>query len=284
MEGQDEVGGAAGGQQGRGGALEGGILVAVKDVLVGIGEPELVQQHLIKAHIPQLQHLGSHPVGGGGAGGIQPVGVAVGPQALLADMHQAGGDIVQAEIVILEGADPGDGVEALAFHGVQQAGNAGDVHAGGDNTAAQLGIIVAGTLGAVHVHHDGGAGVQTLQLEDQVVDAALEHVGVDVIAIDLGHVVADVDGVGAFVKVDGHILGGSGRGGDLADDVVGGMFEIQPGTIVGEDNVALEPDYPADPADEEQQQRDQSHGAHPVQCPPGAVGDTHRLLLSNGSP
>ena len=96
--------------------------------------------------------------------------------------------------------------------------------------------------------HLGQDGVHALEDEIDIsfrdVQGRNERDTVVIIAVQLGHVIADVDGVGAFVKVDGNILCRCRGNGDLADDVVGGVLKVQLSAVVGEDNVTLEPDHP----------------------------------------
>ena len=256
---------------------DGGIFIAVKIDLIRIGEAEVREHHFPEAQGLHLQHHRGHPVEGGGIGGIQPVAAAgIGPEALPVAHIEAVGHMVEAVVIVPEGADPGDGIEAPLLHQLDQLVHRGRGHALGADAVGEVGGIIEGAVAALQVDHDRGAHGQPLDIGPDGAQILGQVVGGDVVAVQLGQGIAQLDGVVAFVIVDGNFLVGLGRHGHLTEEVVGAVAQVQHGAVPGIDHVALGKDDPAEPKNGQGHQKHQRSEPDPVDGPPGTVGDLHK--------
>ena len=265
--------GAAACHQGGGGGGNGLIHIAGKDVLVRLRrETEIVQHHLVKAHIPDLVDNGGDPAQGIGAGGIQPeAAAAVHPQARPAFHIQAAGHVPVAEIVIPEGGYLGDHVKALGADVLDQLVHRRHVHAGGADRTGELGGVVEGAIAALQLDHDGGSGLQAVQIRFDLIHVALEGIVVDVVAVQGCKLRGQLHRVGALVEEDGHGILRLGRGGNDTHGIQWGTAKVQGGTLPGVDHVALHPDVPAKAEKNQHQQQRHDDNSCPLQCSAGFV-------------
>ena len=188
--------------------------------------------------------------------------------------------MVQAVVVVPQGGDPGDGVKALLIHEADHFIHGGHADLRGGDDAGQGGAVIGRAVAALQVDHDGGVGLQGFQQIPAAGDIGLEVINVDEVAVQLLQVIGHIDGIVAFVVVNGNVGLAHGRHSHLADKLIGGHVQIQHGTLPGIDHMTLQENDAAEPGDEEQQQKNQKNDAHTAQHPLGAVGYSHRGLLN----
>ena len=117
----------------------------------------------------------------------------------------------------------------------------------------QIGLIEKRTKTALHVDHYRRAGGESFHLQHNIVNVLLEHLAGNVIAIQLGHFVGCINGIGTFIIENRDLLLCLGRDRLLAAEFIGRQRKIQFCTIVCVDNVTLKPHHPAQPGNNKHQ-------------------------------